>query len=441
MFAVALEYEISGLAWVYMSTVLILTVFFRFSRLFSIRNLDLLLLLALSPTLFSVKRGGEPVGGYAALFVVTGLILIRLLVDPLLRKRPQFGQNLNAAGLGFLCISAFVLLAGTAIKRLDISSGISSSPPTGTVETTTLKRPVSSELSEPGTLDSPVHDVLSDWGESILHSYGPLGIALLSHLAVVLGLLAVSRNLFNNLHLGLAMATLYLLHPGTALDVSAAAHVLPAGLIVWAFALVRRPMVSGTLLGLACGTMFFPLFLLPIWLVFYGRRGGLQFGTALLVVTATLATTLVMMTPDPDSFLRKVIGTINFHLLQFESADHMQGFWTAENHVFRIPVIVAYFALLIILTIWPLRKTIEHLITASAIVIVGIQFWYPISGGTYLLWYYPLLLMVIFRPRLVHLSVSAASEEQGDAQPRPISEGQLTDSHSNSGARPRLNLF
>jgi hypothetical protein len=32
--------------------------------------------------------------------------------------------------------------------------------------------------------------------------------------------------------------------------------------------------VAGILLGLASGTLFFAIFLIPLWAVFYGRRGG-----------------------------------------------------------------------------------------------------------------------------------------------------------------------
>lgn len=228
---------------------------------------------------------------------------------------------------------------------------------------------------------------------------------MLSHLAVAIGLLLVGRNLFSHAQLGLAMATLYLLHPATAIDVGAATHVLPAALIIWAFVAYRRPLVAGTLLGLACGTLFFPLFLLPLWLAFYGKRGSLRFGTSLLVVTALLATLLVFTTPDPDSFVRRTLGTIHLNVLQFEGNTGFRGIWSGDGSGwFRAPVIAAYVVMLAMLTIWPRRKNIEHLITSSAAAIVGTQFWYPQEGGVYLLWYLPLLLMVVFRPRLFHLT-------------------------------------
>jgi hypothetical protein len=35
-----------------------------------------------------------------------------------------------------------------------------------------------------------------------------------------------------------------------------------------------------------------------------------------------------------------------------------------------------------------------------AAVLLGIQFWYADRGGVYVLWYLPILLLVVFRPNL-----------------------------------------
>src|SRR5690606_2839849 len=50
-------YEINQATWFYHSLLLMLAVFFKFNRLWSLRNLDLLLLLSLSPGLILVKLG------------------------------------------------------------------------------------------------------------------------------------------------------------------------------------------------------------------------------------------------------------------------------------------------------------------------------------------------------------------------------------------------
>src|SRR5690606_4196038 len=133
----------------------------------------------------------------------------------------------------------------------------------------------------------------------------PRVMAMTAHLAVVLGLLFVGRNLFADRQLGLAMATLYLLLPCTAYDVAEFNHVLPAALIVWAFVAFRRPVVSGSLMGMACGTLFFPLFLVPLWAAFYGRRQAGRFLLAMALVFAALLGSYALTSSGADSFWRQ----------------------------------------------------------------------------------------------------------------------------------------
>jgi hypothetical protein len=63
---------------------------------------------------------------------------------------------------------------------------------------------------------------------------------------------------------------------------------------------------------------------------------------------------------------------------------------------------VAFAVLLVTLTIWPSRKSLAHLMTHSAAIVIGTQFWYPRQGGVYVLWYLPLLLLVVFRPAMTN---------------------------------------
>ena len=80
---------------------------------------------------------------------------------------------------------------------------------------------------------------------------------------MIAALILLGARHFGDLQIGIAMGTLYLLLPCTAYDVHKVNHVLPAALILWAFVGYRRPVVSGSLMGFACGALFFPVFLLP----------------------------------------------------------------------------------------------------------------------------------------------------------------------------------
>ena len=80
-------------------------------------------------------------------------------------------------------------------------------------------------------------------------------IPMIAHLAVVVGLYLVGRMHFGDRRQGVAMATLYLLVPCTSYAVGEVEHVLPAAFCIWAFVCVRRPLVAGSLMGAACGSL------------------------------------------------------------------------------------------------------------------------------------------------------------------------------------------
>jgi hypothetical protein len=225
--------------------------------------------------------------------------------------------------------------------------------------------------------------------------------AILAHLAVIIGLILVGRDIYGDLALGIAMATLYMLLPMTSFDVGRLNHVLPAALIVWAIWAYRRPFVSGTVLGLACGMMFFPAFLLPLWGAFYGRRGGLRFASAVVVTTAIIISSLLLTSEDQQAFVRQTLGYTQIAELQFRINDSLPGFWMGRE-AYRLPAFATFLVMVVALTIWPRQKSLAHVIPHSAAIVLGTQFWYTQQGGVYVLWYLPLLLLAVFRPTMVN---------------------------------------
>ncbi len=49
---------------------------------------------------------------------------------------------------------------------------------------------------------------------------------------------------------------------------------------------------------------------------------------------------------------------------------------------------------------WPAQKNLGSLLSCSAAVMLGTQFWKAYEGGTFMAWYLPLLILTIFRPNL-----------------------------------------
>ena len=401
-------YSVNPQTWFYLSLLLIMAAFFKFGRMWSVRNFDLTSLLSLTPGLLFVKLSdtGSTLG-YCWLFVVSGLLLFRLLFDWTLTRRPRMEQNLNPAGMAFLCAAAMLFQttkimtevpdAGamqTVRKSADLLERKDASAATDETDTGAMTGPAGRLLA------TPVVPLMG--GAEI----AARTMAFLSHLAVLFGLIAVGRWHFSDTNLGLAMGTMYLLLPVTAYDVTKVNHLLPAALIVWAVAAHHRPTVAGGLLGLACGTLFFPIFLLPIWMAFYWGRGAMKFGLALVITGAVLLGSLVLTSADSHSFTRQTLGSIDWSVLKFQADDGV-GFWSLYNPAYRIPVFATFVVLLVSLTIWPLKKNVETLLANSAAIIVATQFWYPDQGGIYVLWYLPLMLVVTFRPRLANLPSEA----------------------------------
>src|SRR5262245_27994043 len=98
-------YQLNDSTWFYLSFLLILAVYFKFSRFWSIRNIDLGLLLSISPGILLVRSFETSVAAfcYAWLFLVSAILLVRALSDVLITRRPRLEQNMNAAGMAFLC--------------------------------------------------------------------------------------------------------------------------------------------------------------------------------------------------------------------------------------------------------------------------------------------------------------------------------------------------
>ncbi|MCA9088773.1 MAG: DUF2029 domain-containing protein [Planctomycetaceae bacterium] len=409
-------YAVNRPTWFYLSTILILAVYFRFNRWWSLRNLDLLLILSASPGLVFLHESVPQLHrlGYGWLYVISCLFLVRLLIDPLLQRRPYLGQNMNTQGLGFLCLAVFAFIMTQAVTETLPMSSHQTVQKAGQLLSRTATEP--EKPDDQGLSPGPAAPLLAAPVGLVFEDLAARILAILAHAAVIVGLWFVGRNLFADASLGLGMATLYLLLPCTAYNVGEFNHVLPTALIVWAFVAYRKPVVSGILLGLACGTMYFPILLLPMWAAFYGRKGAWRFAMALVLVAAVLTASLALTSADPDSFFRKTLGSIDLAVLAFHGGENTIGFWREADYlsVYRIPIMVAYAVMLVMMSIWPRRRSVETLLAQSCAVIVGTQLWFTQQGGVYLLWYLPIMLMIVFRPRLMQVSFPEDSETLPD---------------------------
>ncbi|MGC1721624.1 MAG: hypothetical protein WA746_21760, partial [Isosphaeraceae bacterium] len=115
--------------WLYLSLLGCVTLFFKFSRLWSVRNLDLLLLFVLVPGMMLIggSQARPPWSAFIWLFLGSGAWLVRCLLDLGLARRPLLEPNLSASGLLCLSIGILALLLAETIS-LPVEDGAARNP-------------------------------------------------------------------------------------------------------------------------------------------------------------------------------------------------------------------------------------------------------------------------------------------------------------------------
>jgi hypothetical protein len=398
------DYRLNPTTWAYISSLMMIGIYFKFHRFWSVRNLDLAGLIAFTPALLLIyygllKNNSDLIrAGYVWLFAVDGFFLVRLLLDPMMVRRPLLEPNLSASGLAFTGISMLVFLMANVItsppERLEgmlAQQEAPTSPDPGYQPFHTLggwsgQTPADIDQSQPEA-----------YRLAKIHAATGRAVTIAAHLAVVVGMLWIGFRHFGNVHTGAAAATLYLLTFCTSQLTSQVNHVAPAALLVWAVAAYRRPTLAGALIGTAGGLIYYPLYLLPLWCGFYLRRGLFRFLCGVLLMLAIMVGCLALSSIDLASFNDQVelmFGWRNFFAVV------PTGFWQYCESAYRIPVITTFVVISLGLALWPVQKNLGTLLSCSAAVMVGAQFWHVNQGGLCMAWYLPLLILTIFRPNL-----------------------------------------
>lgn len=414
-------YGVNPTSWFYLSSLLSIALFFKFNRILSVRNLDLLLIILLAPGLLAVEFGlrrasGDALGiGFLWLFAVSALFLVRMLFDSTMVRRPMLEPNLTTGGLVFLGGALLVFLLANVITRRPQAEDVATAATAeqlgagaASIDKDRLAKqgpgyPLLFLLPQIPTqrlfAPDPATEPADAGSHRAVHETTARIMAIVSQLAIVSGMVFVAWRHFENVRLGIAAAVLYLLLPYTATMTGRVDHALPGALVVWAVAAYRRPMVAGGLIGLAIGTIYYPVFLLPLWCSFYWERGVRRFAAGVAAALLTLVIALWFTSPDAGVFLgqlRQMFGWI------LPSAVSVEGFWALPftDAVYRLPVLALFIALMTTLAIWPAPKNLGTLMSCTAAVLLGCQFWKAHNGGLFMAWYLPLLLLVVFRPNL-----------------------------------------
>ncbi|GAB4137825.1 MAG: hypothetical protein Kow0040_24720 [Thermogutta sp.] len=406
------EYRMDPTTWLYVASLMTIGIYFRFHRLFSIRNLDLIGLIAFAPGLLLIFHGIED-QGYLWLVAVSLLFLPRLLIDPAFSRRPLTEPNLAPGGMAFMAAALmFFLTANILTERAVSTAGVTSGGDPKEVAAIwrvpqvrgpgfmPFYRAISLTRENPGIPHNAAGG--SAEGEqrpapSLILRAGIKAAAIVCQFAIVFGMLFFGLRHFDNIQTGLAAASLYLLLPYTSLMTARLDHLVPAAFVVWALASYRRPVIAGIFLGGAAGIAFYPLFLVPLWIGYYWRRGAVRFGVGVVIALVVLVIILVCLQSDMRQLQLDLAAMFGKGLFRSEGAD---GFWEVHPAVLRIPLIAALGVLAGSLALWPAEKNLGNLLSGTAALLLVSQLCLIHQSGLYMAWYAPVLILVIFRPSL-----------------------------------------
>lgn len=426
MFAsIFLDFTLPNAAtWFYFSFLLVLAIFCQWNRRFTLVNWDLFALFLIVPGLLSLQEAHALKAlannpdlnldvdrllnrssrmlwvGYIWLMSASAFWFFRCLADLALEQRSPFHSNLNLQGLTCLAIVMFVALSTVAIRRLpDTPAQVGRGP----VALSRVKEGAMTIVS--------YQPAIADLSDTDREFWVERGVAIALHAGVVIGLLVVGVVQFRNPTAAVGIVCLYLMLPYTGYHVSQLHHVWPGLLILWAVAAYRRPLISGAILGVATGTVFFPILVFPLWFGFYRGRGTGRFTLAFLL-TALITLGIVALILSSSGDLKKYVKiALSLSDWQAWKAPQTESIWRGAHWAYRMPVFVVYLAFVLLTFFWPSPRNLGHVIAQTAAVIIGVQFWYADQGGVYVLWYLPLLLLMVFRPTLTEARPPALNEE------------------------------
>ena len=351
--------------------------------------------------------------GYIWLFTIGLLFAVRLLIDSGLQRRPFLEPNLNSSGLAFIAVALLGFLLVDIVQTPVLSEEAGADELMRMVNRETDQDAEKFNQYGPGyyllhSIPSIPMFVSRD-GISVPDNYRTNVysqqmkfiaklMAVLCQVGIVAGIFLIAHWHFGNSNLAIAVTALYLVLPYTGQLGGRVFHVLPALLLVWAIVCYRRPMIAGTLIGLAAGVFYYPMFLIPLWFSFYWDRGRLSFLAGFAISLSMVIGSLVFVSDDFQSFATQLRQIFGFWFPQFVG---VQGIWALGfNPIYRIPLLVAFVGLAVSFIFWPIPKNLGSLISCTAATMVVVQFCHGFGGGLYIAWYLPLLVLTVFRPNL-----------------------------------------
>jgi hypothetical protein len=188
-------------------------------------------------------------------------------------------------------------------------------------------------------------------------------------------------------------------------------HVAPASMTLLAFAALRSPALSGTLLAMSAGVGFYPAFMAPAWLGFYWndatKRTRFVVGFGLAAAIIALGVYAMSQPAGERSKLGTIMNdTFGHHTDPRGYGSSPFGFWGQREGIRRVlstplvagsgftsPAWLTFAAFLAATFVLARGRRAAELALLAGAVAIGATLVKPHATGTYLAWSYPLLLV------------------------------------------------
>jgi len=191
-------------------------------------------------------------------------------------------------------------------------------------------------------------------------------------------------------------------------------HIAPAAGVLFALAALQKPALSGALLAASAGLGFYPAFMAPAWLGYYwsNRRARTRFLGAFGILCVAIVVGVLLLSRSAPEYGRVATimrDTFGHHTDPTGYGSSPFGFWGQRSGIrraFSTPLVGnsgltspawLVFGGLIVLTFFLVRgRSPVELALASGAVAIGATLVKPHATGTYMAWYYGLLLIGFF---------------------------------------------
>lgn len=229
--------------------------------------------------------------------------------------------------------------------------------------------------------------------------------------------------------LGLALAALYcgsagVLGVGGSGDqvtgMTFVSHIVPAAVTLVAFRYIEKPVAAGALLAAAAGFGFYPAFIFPTWLGYYwgeSRKAAWQYIAGFGVVSLVVGIWVLVASRPADGMglVETIVRDTLGHQTDPEAYGRTPfGFWGQQTGVWRwliqpmvgesamlSPFFMLYAAFLIGTAIMARNSGLVGLALLTSAATLGANVWKINATGAYLAWYYPFLLIGTLGPGML----------------------------------------